>query len=464
MAGLFSGLEIGKRSLLAQQLAMFTAGHNIANVNTPGFARQRTIMASTLPLDLPDGRMGTGVRTVSVDQLRDSFLDGQFRREINSLGGWQAQERTLTQIELIFTEPRDNTIGDLMSKFWQSWQEVASEPSAAARNAVVEQGKLLVNSFHQASRQLNSLQSNLNAEIEKQAELITDIGTQIAALNKQIASGELGGAKANDLRDVRNLLLDRLSSLAQISITETSTGSVNVYIGSMEFVNSVEVHELETEVRYFDGVPTIQVNWGYSGTAVEFGGGNMGSLIDARDVWVAEAREALDALVETLVTQVNTLHRQGRTADGRTGVSFFDPLYLEAGSIQLNALLADNPQQNIVAGPSDAESDVTIAQALADLAEMPAMPDGRSTLNGYYASVIGTIGARSREAMEVTATQTLLVRTLENQRQSVMGTSLDEELANMIKFQHAYEAAARVITTMDEAIGTVIQRMGVVGR
>lgn len=464
MAGLFSGFEIGKRSLLAQQLAMFTAGHNIANVNTPGFARQRTIMASTMPLDLVSGRMGTGVRTVSVDQLRDSFLDGQFRREANSLGGWQAQERALTQIELIFTEPRDNTIGDLMSKFWHSWQEVANEPSTAAKNAVVEQGKVLVNSIHQAARQLDSLEANLNSEIEKQAALITEIGTQIAALNKQIASSEVGGAAANDLRDVRNVLLDKLSSLVQISTQESPSGALTVYIGSMEFVNAIEVHSLETRVRYSAGVSTTEVVWGYSGSAVKFGGGHMASLVDARDVWVPESREALDTLVQTMVTQVNALHRQGLTADGRTGISFFDSRFLKARDVQLNALVADNPQQNIVAGPTDAESDVTIAQALADLAETPVLPDGRTTLNGFYASVVGTIGMRSKEAIEVTATQTLLVNALENQRQSVMGVSLDEELANMIKFQHAYEAAARVITTMDEAIGTVIHGMGVVGR
>jgi flagellar hook-associated protein 1 FlgK len=126
--------------------------------------------------------------------------------------------------------------------------------------------------------------------------------------------------------------------------------------------------------------------------------------------------------------------------------------------------MADNPQQNIVAGRTAAESDVDIAQALADLAEIPVMPDGRTTLNGYYDSVVATIGMRSMEANDVTETQTLLVEQLENHRQSVMGVSLDEELAQMIKFQHAYEAAARVITTMDEAINTVVNGMGIVGR
>ena len=153
-----------------------------------------------------------------------------------------------------------------------------------------------------------------------------------------------------------------------------------------------------------------------------------------------------------------------RTAAGRTGNSFFDPLYVTADRIQLRALAADNPQQNIVAGRTTAESDTEIAQASADLVETPAMLDGRTTLNGYWDSVVATTGMRSMEPAEVTETQTLLARQLESQRRSVMGVSLDEELANTIKYQDAYKSAARVITTMDEAIDTMIHGTGIVGR
>jgi flagellar hook-associated protein 1 FlgK len=177
-----------------------------------------------------------------------------------------------------------------------------------------------------------------------------------------------------------------------------------------------------------------------------------------------ETRDALDTLATTLVGQVNALHRQGVTPDGRTGISFFDPLFVDARNIQLHPAIADTSQQSIAVGRTTAESDVDIAQEIADLAELGVMPDGRTSLNGFYDSVVGTVGVRSAEAMEVADTQALLVGQLENQRQSVMGASLDEELANMIKYQHAYEAAARVITTMDEAIGTVIHGMGIVGR
>ncbi len=464
MSGLFQGLEIGKRSLLTQQLSMFTTGHNIANVNTPGFARQRAILGSTMPLDLPGGRIGTGVTTLAINQLRDTFVDFQFRRENNSLGSWQAQNKMLSQIELIFTEPQDHTIGDLMTKFWNSWQQLANEPSGASRTAVTEQADLLINGFRTATRQLDNLESSLNSELKSQADKLNEMGRQLALLNEQIARGELGGQSANDLRDKRNLVLDELSRLAQVTIEPTLTGAVNVYIGSMEFVNRHEFHEIKAQISSSSRRPKVELVWGYSGQAVNFTGGELHSTQVARDVWLPESREALDRLAQTLVTEVNTLHRQGVTADGRTGQAFFDPLYVTADKIQLHSMVADNPQQNIVAGRTTAESDVEIAQALADLAETPVLPDGRTTLNGYWDSVVATVGMRSMEAQDVTETQTLLVEQLENHRQSVMGTSLDEELANMIKFQHAYEAAARVITTMDEAINTVVNGMGLVGR
>jgi flagellar hook-associated protein 1 FlgK len=464
MSGLFQGLEIGKRSLLSQQLAMFTSSHNIANVNTPGFSRQRVNMSSALPLRLPDGRIGTGVQVTSVRQLRDGFLDGQFRREYNSLGAWQSQERVLGQIELILSEPNDNTLGDLMGKFWQSWQQLATDPSSAARNAVREQGSLLVDAFHQVSRQLDSLENNLNSEIGKQATVLNEIGTQIAALNRQIAGGELGGDMANDLRDKRNLLIDELSKLAYVQVEESPTGAANIYIGSMEFVNAHEVHRLAAVESTRADKHQTDIVWEYSGAPVQFFGGEVDALIQARDVWLPETRDALDTLAATLVSQVNALHRQGVTPDGRTGIAFFDPRSIDARSIQLHPAIADTSQQSIAVGRTAAESDVDIAQAIADLAELGVMPDGRTSLNGFYDSVVGTIGVRSAEAKEVTDTQTLLVGQLENQRQSVMGASIDEELANMIKYQHAYEAAARVITTMDEAINTVINGMGIVGR
>lgn len=464
MSGLFQGLEIGKRSLLTQQLAMFTTSHNIANVNTPGFARQRAIMGSTMPLDLPDGRIGTGVTTLSVNQIRDGFIDFQFRREQNALGGWQAQNKVLGQIELVLNEPQDHTIGDLMTKFWGSWQQLANEPTGASRTAVAEQAGLLVDGFHTATRQLDNIESSLNHELEGQAATLNEMGRQLAALNEQIAKGELGGQSANDLRDKRNLILDDLSKLAQVTVEPTLTGAVNVYIGSMEFVNRQEFHEIHAQVSSHGLKPKVDLVWGYSGQPVNFTGGELHSTLTARDVWLPESREALDRLAQTLVTEVNQLHRQGVSANGRAGQDFFDPHYVTADKIQLHSLIADNPQQSIVAGRTTAESDVDIAQSLADLAETPVLPDGRTTLNGYYDSVVATVGMRSMEARDVTETQTLLVEQLENHRQSVMGTSLDEELAQMIKFQHAYEAAARVITTMDEAISTVVNGMGLVGR
>lgn len=461
MPGLFQGFEIEKRSLLSQQLAMFTSSYSVSDVNTPGPSRQCVNMSPALPLRPSNGR---GVQVTSVRQLRDGFLDGQFRRENSRLGAWQMQRRVLGQVEMILGGPNDNTLGEHLRRSWQSWQQLAADPTSTVRHAVRGQGNRLVDAFHDASRQLYGLEDTLNSEIVKHTTALNEIGTHVAALNRQIASGELGADMTDDLRDKRNHLIDELSRLASVQVEETSGGATNIDIGNMEFVNAHQVQLLAAiDGSGSDGRRTSIVREG-SGAPVQFLGGEMGAMFLARDVWLSESREALDTLAATLVNQVNARHCQGVLPDGRTGIPFYNPWSMDACSIQLHPAIADTSQQSIAAGRTAAESDVDIAQAIAELAEQAVMPDGRTSLNGFYESVIGAIGIRSAEAQEVSDTQALLVGQLANQRRSVEGASLDEELANMIEYQRAHEAAARVILTMDEAIGTVINGMGIVVR
>ena len=463
MSGLFGGLEIGTRSLLASQLSMFTTSQKIAKASPPGLAYLSGLPGDELPLDRPGSRLGTGATALSVSQLRNTFVDYQFRRESSSLGGWQAQQKVLSQIERVFKEPKDDALGELLTRFWDSWRQRANGPSGAS-STVTEQADLLINGFRSATRGLEHLESSLNSELASQAGRLDEMGRELALLNLQIEREELSGLSVNDLRNQSSHILDELSRLANVTVEPLPTGAVNAYIGGIQFVNRHELHKIRAELSNSSQRPKVDLVWGHSGQAVRLIGGEVQATLTARDVWLPESREALDRLAQALVTRVNQLHRQGITADGRTGQVFFDPPYVTADKIQLHSMVADNPQENIVAGRTTAESDVEIARALADLAETPVLPDGRTTLNGYWDSVVDTVGMRSMEAQDVTETQTLLVEQLEHHRQSVMGTSLDEELARTIKLQHAYEAAARVIATMDGVMASVVHGMGLVGR
>jgi flagellar hook-associated protein 1 FlgK len=464
MSDLFQGLEFGRLSLPTQQLSTFTTRHKVADSEAPGLTEPPMISDSTRSLNMTDGRAETVLQTLSVNQFRNTILASQYRRELNSLGSWTTMRSVLGHMEQIFSGSQGPTPGELLTRFHGSWHQLANEPTSASRQSVLEQAQALAQAFHDTDSHLAALEKGLNSELQNQAATLSGIGAQLAELNTQIASSELNGKIADDWRDKRNVLLDDLSRRVNISVEETDTGKANVNIGRAEFVVGTDVHEIRAELSTRSGEPRSELVWEYSGQQVALSGGELGALVQTRDIWIPESREALNRLAESLATQVNSLHRQGATSDGRTGISLFDPAYVTADRIQVSAQVADNPQQSIVTGRSSAQSDVDIAQALAGLTHRPAMPDGRTTLNGYYDSFVATIEMRSMEATDLMETQTLLVEQLESHRQSVMGASLDEELTQMIRFQHAHEAAARVTANMNEAVNTVINGMGIAGR
>ena len=226
MYGINVGLEIGRRALLAQQYSLNTTGHNIANVNTPGFTRQQVMMVSALPFSNMEGNFGTGVKVVSVRRLRTHFLDEQYRQETQRMARWQTMSDSWSQVERIFVEPSETGFSTLLDDFWNSWQDLSINPeSLAARTSVKEQANLLVNAFHQFSDQLSEFQQSIDDDIVKSVVYINNLAHQVASLNETISTAELTGQPANDLRDRRDLLIDELSEYVNVDIIEQPTGT-----------------------------------------------------------------------------------------------------------------------------------------------------------------------------------------------------------------------------------------------
>jgi flagellar hook-associated protein 1 FlgK len=459
--GALVGFELGKRALLSQQLAMNIIGHNIANVNTPGFSRQQAVLQSTYPLDTTLGKIGTGIEVNSIRRLRELFLDTQFRQENQSLGKWSSVQKTLSQVETIFNEPSDTSLGALLDKFWSSWQELSTNPeSQAARSSLREQAQLLTNAFHNVSSLLNDLKESLNEEISAKVTEINSIGEQIATLNDQIAKAELSGQKANDLRDKRDYLVDKLSQYAPVKVVEQKTGAITVYFGSLSFVEGNSFFSLEINQIGGENQALNQVIWNSGIGEVKFPNGELQGLIEARDEIIPNYLEKLNGLASGLVNAVNVSHRKGFGLDGSTNINFFDPDKISASNICLSDEIL-NDLNKIIASESGAPGDNKIALEIAGLKDARVLNNGTSTLNDIYKSIIGILGARAQESNDLVESQQLLVNQIENSRQSVQGVSIDEEMANLVKFQRAYEAAARVITTMDEALITIINGVGV---
>lgn len=465
MPGLFQGLELGKRALLTHQISLQTVGHNIANVNTPGYRRQRVGVRTTFPELQAFGSVGTGITATDVRHIRDLFLGNQFRQNSKSLGQWSYNSKTLSQVEALFNEPGDNSLGSLLNEFWGGWTKLATEPEKGGyRENLLKQTNLLVSGLHEMARQLTDLQDSIDRDMVNLTSEVNRLSTEIARLNHEIERSELGNVLANDLRDTRDLLIDNLSVIVDVNTSRNEDGDMIVYIGAMALVDGDRALAIGTETVNDNG--TIKHNLVWKGTKISFKNlnGQIKGLLDSRDKIIPDYLEKLDQIAKTIVDSVNALHVTGYGLNDTTGVEFFDSRFTTAATIQINQELIVDPKKIAAAAQMDSPHDNAIILAIYALHKELIMNDNSMTVDDFYSSMVGSLGVETHEAGSYTNNFEILGQQINNARQSVEGVSLDEEMANLIKFQHAYDAAARLITTFDQALDTVIKSMGIVGR
>lgn len=464
MPGLFQGIEIGKRALMTHQTVLQTIGHNIANVNTPGYTRQRVRIEASLPEAGVLSNIGSGVETLNIQNIRDLFLGEQYRADNKSLGQWTYKQKMLAQVESMFGEPNDGTFVTLLNKFWDSWSNLSTNPeSTTFRAALLEDTNLLTNGFHQIAGQLESLRKAVDTDLDNMVEDVNRITTEISRLNQQISRQEVGDDKANDLRDARDLLIDELSSLIDVNSFQDGKGQFIVSIGAMELVNGPDTNMLEAKPLNENGKLEHKLLWKGSTISLTNIDGQLKGLIDMRDKIIPDMVNQIDTLASQMIASVNQIHRQGYGLDGSTNLDFFDSTFTSAATIRLNFDVVDHTER-IAASASGEAGDNVIALQMQGLRNAKTMVRGSATMNEFYNSVVGELGVMSGQAQSFATNYELLVQQIDNTRQSVQGVSLDEEMTNMVKFQHAYDAAARVVTVMDQALSTVIGTMGIVGR
>ncbi|MEA2031373.1 MAG: flagellar hook-associated protein FlgK [candidate division Zixibacteria bacterium] len=464
MAGLFQGLEVGKRALLSNQICLQTIGHNISNVNTPGYSRQRVRISAFYPEETSYGTIGTGVVVDNIQHVRDLFLGEQFRQSNKSLGEWSYKEKIFSQIESLFSEPSDNTLSQRLSEFWNSWDTLSQHAeSTTNRQALLGTATSLISEFHELSTHLNKLRNSIDYDMVAMTGEVNRLGAEVAKLNQQIKVQELGNVTANDLRDSRDQLIDNLSSLVDVRTIEEDNGQVRVSIGSLEIVNGSDSVDIDAESYVSNQNLKHRLIWKNTSVEITSERGEMKGLLDTRDMIIPKYIDKLDRLAKTVVEQVNAIHVTGYGLDDSTGNNFFNPNFTTAATIRLNSDLEQSPDK-IAASASGEVGDGDIALSIQLLKDERIMVNGSSTINEYYNGIIGSIGVESQEALSFADNYRLMNQQVKNSRQSVRGVSLDEEMTNIIKFQHAYDASARVITVMDEALDVVISRMGIVGR
>jgi flagellar hook-associated protein 1 len=317
----FGGIGIGGRALSAYQAAMDIIGHNVANADTEGYSRQRATLAATAPDKMAYGDVGTGVEVIDVRRIRDAYLDLQNYTELGTLGQWEMKDKELEKLELYFPEPSDTSLNNLLSDFWQAWSDVADSPDdQTSRENLVQQSLLLTDSINNTRAKMGQCQENIDGLIQSKVDEVNSISSQVAVLNGQIQSSEVGGNPANDLRDKRDLLVSQLASIINFNLNEQDNGTYAISVSGKQLVWNTDAAEM-TAVPDSSNGNLVELQWAGTGETITPTSGELAGLFSVRDTSIPEYIEKLDTLVGNLIEEVNTLHSQGWGLSGQTGMT-----------------------------------------------------------------------------------------------------------------------------------------------
>ena len=624
MGSTFSGIELGKRSIMANQDAITTAGHNISNANTEGYSRQRVQIKEFDPLYKPDlerlerpGLIGQGVDVKSIDRIRDELLDERIVGQANQESYWDTRSKYYTMLEQIYNEPDDISVRFNMDKFWESWQELSVNPeSKAARQAVVTRGQTLTESINQRWESLKGVSDLVDGDIEATVKQVNDLARQIAALNASIVESKGVGDSPNDLLDRRDLLVDKLSQLVNVTVDHRDPDEFEVHVDGLVLVQGGISREIGFQLRDDDSGYNKLI-WKDTGKDAFFSGGKLGALVELRDVDIRNEIQQLNTMTMNFADLVNDVHRNAVGANKVTGLDFFvqhpfvenvngnfdrngdgdldtsyvfrftganelnkeeqvgiegvmtlastdgtveipyyhtdtvetvinrindsnsevkayldrnnhlvlkattsvntenpdfvirhvedsgyflanysgvlagtgaagaydfnqadavealaagtqfgvAPVYNPSAYITINSAI-QNDVQNVAAGFLSPSGDVFAGDGravveIAAIRNTSVMVGSMRTFDDFFADSVTNVGLKGEQAETNHLSQAAIMDDLRNMRESISGVNIDEELAEIMKFQHGYNAAAKFITVWDSLIDTIINRLGV---
>jgi flagellar hook-associated protein 1 FlgK len=629
MTSTFMGLEIGKRGIHAHQQAQAVTGHNIDNVNTKGYSRQRVEFVPFEPIYLPGlnraetpGQIGQGVVVERIERIRSELLDKRIVAQSSREGYWDVRDKYVRMMEALYLETGPNSIRGKMDKFWDAWQELSQHSADSEfRSAVLQRGKTLIDGIHNHFNGLKRLQTQADEDIQMTVSRVNDLTHQIAALNEEIQKIKAQGDNPNDLMDRRDLLVDELSSIIDVTVSQKDPDEFMVHTSGHVLVQGRIDRQFYMR-KDIDREGYAHIYWQDTKNEITFTKGKLGALLELRDVTIENEIQNLDNMAMNFTDLVNEIHSEAYGANGTTGLNFFseypfvtnvngnydrsgdgvpDSSYIyringqnklepqaqpglegmitlsgsgndvqvpyystdtvndiitrinnsgaevvarlnREGKISLKGtpaeliegrrvnpdfvirhvedsghflagyagLLLNSGQEGAfdwgradavtslrggaedyalapVAHPSgwievspELLKDPTsvaagfsyngnpanpgngdAAAAIALIRNSPVMVGRLSTFDDYFADSVGRIGLMGEQSGRELATENIIMKKLRDDRQSISGVNIDEEIINMIRYQHGYNAAARYITTVNSMLDTLINRMGV---
>ena len=438
MAGLIGSLHSAGTGMSVSQASIQTTSHNINNMNTPGYSRQKVEQSAKSAYSNPGynsslgpGQLGTGVQATDIVRIRNTFYDFLYRNETHNYGQTSIKYQHYTNMEKIFNEPSDSAISSSMSEFFSSWQELSKSPNdEGAKDIVIQNAKYLANNISTVKSKLDQLSSQAEKKLNDDVSEINDMLNQIRDLNKDIKLIQGSGKTPNDLMDKRDAVIDDLSYKLNLENSDVQ-----------KLINK----KLE------DGTPvTLDELKNIKGVSGEIQGSL--DMIDK----ISEYTDDLTNLAKGLSQAVNNI-LNGKDANNTDAIPSTNQVIFEFNAdedpiIKANDKLLDSPKDLFITAD--------VAQKMYNLKDEKITIDGEDiTIGNYYNNIIQKLGNESKEVIRAEKNQSKLIEEIDNLRLNVSGVSLDEEMVNLIQFQHSYNASAKVISTIDSLLDVVVNSL-----
>lgn len=470
--GLPNVMQTGLSGMVAAKTAIATTGHNITNANSEGFSRQRVELKGNTPNPSLAARnvVGQGVAIASVSRVNDEYLEKKIRNGTTSLSEMEEKDMHLNQLEDVFNELNDDGLNRLMANFFNQFRKLANDPdNEAVRQSVREASQAMVNDFKRLRQEVVDVSKHIDNRIEAYSKDINSLVDECGQLNVEIKKVEMGGgASANDLKDRRDVVLKKIASYMSVSTHTDKDGSIHIDIPKIGPLLTAhpkgEEFSVERSPRDAQGKPenaydVLTSSYAGSNVTHSIKGGKMGALLDVRDKTVGSILDRLDELAFSVTTAVNDLHRQGFTRNGGTGVEFFKNLQTKeraAEYLDMSAAVKENVNNIAAAAIPDAPGDNRIATALGSIQGLRILNGGKSTADDFYNSIVNDVGIISSRNKTAMSQEKTVMTQLGKMRDQLSGVSLDEETANLLQFQQAFGASAKVIQVADQMLDEVL--------
>lgn len=452
MSGLFGTLDVALHSLLTQQGALRATTDNIANMNTPGYTRRRPVIVEEYPAYESGILVGRGASLDSIESIRDRVLDLRISAETQHQSATDAFISSMRGVEVLFTDG-DDSLGGRVQAFFDSLDRLSTSPAdLSLRQAVLTSAANVAQSFNDTAAKLQSEHGQIDLSVAQKVDEINRLAESIADINQQIAAKNTLGQEAGPLEDQRTELLCQLSSKIDVSVTDTPDGWTISTIRGNPLVVAGSPYALTTSLA--PAALATQVLAGTDNITADVSGGELGGLLQARDQEIAGLSTCLDQFAFTLGSALNTAHQAGFDLNGAPGSTLFTISPTATGAADSIRLNVTDPQKLSSSSTSSSTDNANLLNMLT--ARDSGIVNGQTPGDAYSAMVFQVGGSIANAKIDSQSGEVVLQQ-LQDMRGSISGVSLDEEAANLIQFQRAYEACARVIQTVNDLLDTAVQ-------